>query len=146
MKSSSKQKHSLSKFRALSWSERWLLAKVFAVLVAYKLLLLVVPFSALFRQSTHPTHIAAVFSDEQLNRIIWAIQTLSARIPLGFTCLVQALSAKWLVHNHPAVRVCIGVQKNPQHGFAAHAWVVYKDKTVLGEQANQVFEPILHWN
>lgn len=81
-----------------------------------------------------------------MSDIVWAINVISNRIPLGFTCLVQALSAKWLLNNNPEIRIRIGVHKNNDQIFSAHAWVDYKNKTILGEQKNQVFEPILEWN
>lgn len=129
----------------LSWSEKVLLVRVFAVLFAYKCLLLVVPFRT-FLSSRSRIEAGEALSEEKLRRVIWAIQVLSARLPLGFTCLVQALSAKWLLKNHPTIRIYIGVQKTESQQFAAHAWIVYKDKTILGEQLNQVFKPILNWN
>jgi len=67
-------------------------------------------------------------------------------VPLGFTCLVQALGAKWLLKNYPDVQLRIGVRNNRAEGFSAHAWLTYQNRTILGEQADQVFEPILAWN
>ena len=84
-------------------------------------------------------------SDSTLDNIVWAITVVSARVPMGFTCLVQALSAKWFLQNYSDVHIRIGVHKSIPQGFAAHAWVVYKNRTILGEQTNQVFEPILDW-
>ncbi|GAB3032770.1 hypothetical protein GCM10027185_37840 [Spirosoma pulveris] len=114
-------------------------------------MLLVLPFRTFLRAQSEDKAVEArsaptTHLEEKLRRVIWAIQVLSSRLPLGFTCLVQALSAKWLLHNHPAIRIYIGVQKTGNQVFAAHAWIVYKDKTVLGEQPNQVFKPILNWN
>jgi len=123
-----------------------MLVKVFGALATYKCLLLIFPFNKFLKTTKRSPQAAEALYDELLTDTVWAIQVVSNRIPLGFTCLVQALSAKWLLHNNPDVRVCIGVHKNSQQDFSAHAWVVYKDKTILGEQANQVFEPILDWN
>ncbi|AKD58365.1 hypothetical protein SD10_06225 [Spirosoma radiotolerans] len=120
--------------------------KAFGALATYKGLLLIFPFNTFLKPTRKPAQSAEALSAELLTDSVWAIQVVSARIPLGFTCLVQALSAKRLLHNHPDVRICIGVQKNEQQAFSAHAWVVHKDKIILGEQASQVFEPILDWN
>ncbi|MCX6217890.1 lasso peptide biosynthesis B2 protein [Spirosoma sp.] len=145
MRSLSKLRSRLAKLRRVSWSERWLLMQVFAVLITYKGLLVILPFRT-FLSHHPPADTGDALSETELRRVIWAIQALSTRLPLGFTCLVQALSAKWLLKKHPAIRIYIGVHKTERQAFAAHAWIVYKDKTILGEQANQVFKPILHWN
>ncbi len=84
-------------------------------------------------------------SENSLNELMWAISVVSRRVPLGFTCLVQALSAKWLLRTQPDMRLCIGVQKNKAQLFSAHAWIEYKGITILGEQTDQAFEPILEW-
>ena len=146
MKSLSKPANSTAKFVSLSGHKKWLLVKAFGVLATYKCLLLIFPFNKFFKTTRKSTHPSEALSGALLTDTVWAIQVVSNRIPLGFTCLVQALSAKWLLHNNPDVRVCIGVHKNTQQDFSAHAWVVYKEKIILGEQANQVFEPILDWN
>lgn len=138
--------NSLAKFISLSWHRKWLLVSAFLVLATYKCLLFTFPFNKFLNSNRQPAQPAKALPDDVLANTVWAIQVVSNRIPLGFTCLVQALSAKWLLHNHPDVRVCIGVHKSVRQGFSAHAWVVYKNKIILGEQANQVFEPILDWN
>ena len=145
VKSSSKSANSAARFVSLSWNKKWLLVNVFLVLATYKGLLLIFPFNKFLNPTRTSAQPAEALSDEIRANTVWAIQAVSNRIPLGFTCLVQALSAKWLL-NHPDVRVRIGVHKSTMQTFSAHAWVVYKDKIILGEQANQVFEPILDWN
>lgn len=146
MKSLSKPANNAAKLVSLSGHKQWLLVKVFGVLASYKLLLLLFPFNKFLKTAGKAAQLSEALSDELLTDTVWAIQVVSSRVPFGFTCLVQALSAKWLLHNNPDVRVCIGVHKSIQHDFSAHAWVVYKNKIILGEQANQVFEPILDWN
>lgn len=145
MKNLSKQPSSLGKFWNLGWQRKVLLFEALAVLSAYKLLLFVVPFryfvtadSALKNKQQSP-------ADSYLRDVIRAIQVVSNRVPFGFTCLVQALAAKWLLRHTHDVQVRIGVQKSADRGFVAHAWITHNGKTILGEQAGQVFEPILEW-
>jgi len=146
MRSSSKLQYSVVKLWQLSWADRWLLLRVFAVLATYKGLLALFSFNHFIRTATAETSRKKLLSDSDVNRYVWAVRVVSVRIPLGFTCLVQALATKWLLKNHPDVRVCVGVRTNPIDGFSAHAWVTYEHKTILGEQKDQVFEPILAWN
>ncbi|GAB3506404.1 hypothetical protein GCM10027341_39410 [Spirosoma knui] len=145
MKSSLKKQSDFAKLRSLRGHDIGLLTQAFFALLAYKALLLVFPFNKFVAVKQRPDGSANVLPDEVIDKTTWAIRVISARIPFGFTCLVQALSAKWLLKN-PEVQICIGVQKSATDQFSAHAWVVYKGRTILGEQANQVFQPIMEWN
>lgn len=146
MRDLSRRQTSFAKLHALSWSKKILLCKVFGTLAVYKGLLMVLPFRFFLREENQSAIVKPAPDEHELAAIVWAIGVVSLRIPLGFTCLVQALSAKWLLKKYPNVRVCIGVQKKVNQGFSAHAWVVYNDKVVLGEQATEAFQPILEWN
>ncbi len=131
---------------ALGWPDKWLLFRVFTLLTVYKGLVLVLPFRYFMPLSTGVSGPKAIPSDRSVAEIVRTIQVVSANVPLGFTCLVQALGAKWLLHNYAGIHLHIGVQKSADAGFSAHAWVTYNNKIILGEQADQVFEPILEWN
>ncbi|GAB3543541.1 lasso peptide biosynthesis B2 protein [Spirosoma fluminis] len=145
MKSSLKKQSDFAKFRSLRGYDVGLLVSAFFVLLVYKGLLLVYPFNKFVAAKPGQDGSANALPNDKIDRMTWAIRVVSARIPLGFTCLVQALSAKWLLKN-PEVQICIGVQKSETDQFSAHAWVVYRGRTILGEQANQVFQPIMEWN
>ncbi len=123
-----------------------LLIKVLAVLICFKLLLVLFPLKWFIKPVTLSHDSKEALSVSFISGQIWAIKTVSARIPIGFTCLVQALAGKWLLKKHPDVRVHIGVRNNSLDGFSSHAWVTYQHNTILGEQPNLVFEPILAWN
>ncbi|MBC3784076.1 lasso peptide biosynthesis B2 protein [Spirosoma utsteinense] len=144
----SKLRRKQAKIRSLSWTEKLLLISVLTVLILFKVLLILFPLkwfiTSVSDAATHKSKegIPLAIMDKR----IWAVRVLSAHIPLGFTCLVQALATKWLLKNQPDVRVHIGVRTNSIDGFSAHAWVTYQYKTILGEQPNMVFEPILAWN
>jgi hypothetical protein len=146
MKNLSKQPSSFTKLIQLTWHQKFLLGKAFIVLAVYKCLLLIFPFNFFFKKSINATPSHSAPDEQNLDAIVWAISVVSNRIPLGFTCLVQALSAKWLLRKYPDVHICIGVHKSASQAFSAHAWVVYKNKVILGEQETQVFQPILEWN
>ena len=145
MKNSSKPQPDWLKFVRLDWLRQWLLVRVFVVLAVYKCLLLMLPFNRFIRTAKPASPARKPISENHLTELMWAITVVSNRVPLGFTCLVQALSAKWLLKTQPDVRLCIGVQKNRASNFSAHAWIEYKGRTILGEQAGHAFEPILEW-
>ena len=146
MKSSSKPPHRLVKFWCLNWTQKWLLLKALVVLAAYKVLLLIIPFSRFIAPTSASIPQKKALCDSYITEQLWAVRVISAQIPLGFTCLVQALGTKWLLKNHPDIQVCVGVRNSKTEGFSAHAWVTHQHKIILGEQTSQVFEPILAWN
>ncbi len=146
MKNLSKPPHNLTKLCCLTWAEKWLLLKVLVVLATYKALLVFFPFSRFITAHPLSTPQKKALCDSYITEQIWAVRVISARIPLGFTCLVQALGTKWLLNDHPDVRVCVGVRNRKIEGFSAHAWVTHQNKIILGGQTDLVFEPILVWN
>lgn len=66
------------------------------------------------------------------SRIIWAVTTAARYIP-GATCLPQALAAHRLLTRagHDS-RIEIGVARDEQERFKAHAWVVFGGVVVIG--------------
>lgn len=139
----SKLQSSFMKFWQLNTRRKKSLVEALLVLSAYKVILIFLPFRH-FVKNGKKTAITTE-SEERLEDIIWAITVLGNRMPLGFTCLVQALSVKWLLRNNYNLQLHIGVSKSIDHQFSAHAWITHDDKIILGEQKNQVYEPILNW-
>lgn len=86
----------------------------------------------------HPTSLP-------IDRIIWAIRAASRYIPRA-TCLTQALAAQELLSRagHPS-RVEIGVAKNEDRKFAAHAWVTCGNRIVIGGPETTRYAPLLSW-
>lgn len=65
-------------------------------------------------------------------RIVWAVEAASRRVPRA-TCLTQALSAQLLLHaggQHAQLR--LGVARNPDGSFRAHAWLEHAGRPILG--------------
>ncbi|AQG82264.1 hypothetical protein AWR27_02090 [Spirosoma montaniterrae] len=127
----------------MGWRKAGLLVKAFSVLLAYKSALFVFPFRYFI--TPHSTVRTNKPSVGQLNEVVWAVQVVSRRVPFGFTCLVQALSVRWLLRSHPAIELKIGVHKSETGQFTAHAWVEHNQQIIIGEQSDQAFTPILTW-
>ena len=134
--------------RHLLWSEKVMLLYVFTVLSLVKVLLMLFPFNWFLLPKDNLTFRKPRKGMGQADMYYrsWAIKKLSATIPLGFTCLVQALAAKWLLKNQSDIWIHIGVRKNSADGFSAHAWVTYQQTIILGDQSNVQYEPILVGN
>ncbi len=112
-------------------------------LLTYKLALLVLPFRYFTKPRTKP--LTSEPATGQINDVVWAVRAVSRRVPLGFTCLVQALSVHRLLGRHAAIELKIGVSKSKTGEFMAHAWVEHHQQIIIGEQSEQAFTPILTW-
>jgi hypothetical protein len=70
-----------------------------------------------------------------LTTIVWAVESVSARIPRA-TCLTQAISAKLLLRwSGLRSELCLGVACSPEGALRAHAWLEREGRTILGGTA-----------
>ena len=76
-------------------------------------------------------------------RIAWAVAAASQCVPHA-TCLTKAVAAKFLLVRAglPAL-LHIGVMRDGEGHFKAHAWVEYQGRILVGEQAAGEFTPLL---
>ncbi len=91
--------------------------------------------AAIRRSAWHLTHGPAVRTASGLApaRIAWAVRNASRLVPRS-TCLVQALAARHLLARHGfAANVVIGVARQHETGFDAHAWVEYQGAVLIGQ-------------
>src|SRR5207248_4569283 len=77
--------------------------------------------------------ISARGSEIARQRIIWAVDAASRRIPGAGTCLPRALAAQAMLarHGFPA-SFRIGVGRTDDGTFVAHAWVESDGEVVIG--------------
>jgi hypothetical protein len=73
-------------------------------------------------------------ADEQLaDRIGFIIVRLAKRLPWRSDCVVQAIAAQeWLARLGMASEIRIGVERPEDGPFAAHAWLVRKERIITG--------------
>ena len=71
-----------------------------------------------------------------IQRVAWAVERASRCVPFA-TCLPQALAAECLLRRagHPT-QLRIGVAKNLDGQFLAHAWIESDGRIVLGRLPN----------
>ncbi|WP_394729486.1 lasso peptide biosynthesis B2 protein [Altererythrobacter sp. GH1-8] len=80
---------------------------------------------------------------ETLERITFLLPRIAARLPWRSDCLVQALAAqRWLSAHSVAATIEIGVQRDAESEFRAHAWLLHQGQVVLGGEAGD-FTPLL---
>jgi Transglutaminase-like superfamily len=118
----------LRKLARLQRAERDLLCRaLFAVLVA-RLALWVLPFKQLRSRLDHRLR---PIPSEPVERLVWAVRNAARLIPFA-TCLTQSLALYRLLARagYPS-RIQIGVAKDPETGFQAHAWVEHDGSPLL---------------
>jgi hypothetical protein len=78
------------------------------------------------------------------DRIAWAVRVVSRRVP-GATCLTQALAAQALLARagRPS-HLQIGVRRDEQGAFRAHAWVEAEGRVIIGGGGLDRYTPLPH--
>lgn len=112
--------------------ERHLLLQALFVVPAVRVALWLLPFR-IVHQRVRRTRRAPAPATVPVERIVWAVRAVAARVPRA-TCLTQALAASLLLprHGHDAT-LRVGVAKDEGGRLRAHAWLESGGVTVLGE-------------
>jgi hypothetical protein len=78
-----------------------------------------------------------------IERISYVLPRISKRLPWRSDCLVQAIAGQnWLASQSLASEIQIGVQRSPESGFGAHAWLVHDGRLVSGGDITS-YHPLL---
>ena len=130
----------LRKFLRAPSSDKGRLGRTWLLLAGVRLGLWLLPFSTLrrilARWMAAPTELPANGSEEEVAKVIWAVKNCSRLVP-GASCLTQALAAKVLLTRlGQATSLRIGVAKNAQGRFQAHAWVERDGRILIGGVRN----------
>lgn len=119
-------------FIRLQHGERGLVVRTLLLVAAIRVALWIFPFRELQRVISSRGRLPlAVSRDVPVGRLVWAVRAASRRIPAA-SCLTQSLALHCLLSSaghHSEVR--IGVGKDMEAGFAAHAWVEYAGQPLL---------------
>ncbi len=130
----------IKRFVGLGLAEQVLLLRALFLVSAIRLGLFLFPFRILqrFAQRRSPNSNTR-YSPGQY---VWAVRAVSRYVP-GATCLTQALAAQTLLaRSGHASHIEIGVRKDEQRRFLAHAWVVSGDQIVIGGAAADGYVPL----
>jgi Transglutaminase-like superfamily len=137
----------LRKILLLPTADMWLLLKTALLLVATKLGMQLLPFRTLRRLLALAASVTAkkLRDSERLStdRITWAVEATSRRMPWVRSCLTQALATQVLLirHGYPAL-LHIGVIRGELGQFRAHAWVESEGKVLIGGSGSEGFTPL----
>jgi hypothetical protein len=137
---------SLRRFLRLPSTDRRLLVKAALLLEAIKVALRLLPFRVLRRlvADAEKTPIGLRWiKSASAEKVAWAVETASRIIPGEKTCLTQALAAQVLLtrRGYPAL-LHIGIVKNEEGEFQAHAWVECEGKVVIGGHELERYTPL----
>ena len=118
-----------------NWSDRFLLIQVATLLILIRVGLQFIQFRTLRNLLAK---IAQPKQNQEFSiyKIIWAITMISPCIP-GVKCFARAMTAQVMLsrQKYPN-QLRIGVGKDNQDQFIAHAWVESRGRTVIGGIGN----------
>ncbi|MBE7383301.1 MAG: lasso peptide biosynthesis B2 protein [Leptolyngbya sp. SIO1E4] len=143
----------LTKFRRLQRRDLLLLITAFLLLGTVRLGLWLMPFHALFKllMGVDPSVFAnkassrttegealdachqSVTQSRRVAKIVWSVNVASRYMPGKVKCLARALATQVLMNWHQCVsELRIGVDKTPEGGVRAHAWIEYQGRVIIG--------------
>jgi hypothetical protein len=125
-----------NRFFKLPLEEKRLLIQAIILLWAVRLGLWVLPYSRLNRiieKATYASVGTEGIKSRPLNKLTWSIEAMSRYVP-NATCLTKALAAKMLLAKDGySSSLCIGVVKDEENNFEAHAWLKHQGLIILGK-------------
>ena len=136
----------IRKFIALSAADKRLLLGCVPIVATMRLGLTFLSYRRISRLM--PAALAAetteAVSREELRRIAWGVRTAARLVPRA-TCLTQALAAQFLLARHGQLsRIRVGVARDVEGRFLAHAWLVSNGYIIIGGSPAELgrFTPI----
>jgi hypothetical protein len=112
-------------------NERALFFRALLVVVVMRVGLSLSSFQRVQKITKPKDQTAPEFADLPVLRFAWAVSAASKRVP-GASCLTQSLALHYLLSRAGYnSQIRIGVGKEPNATFCAHAWVEYEGEPLL---------------
>jgi len=90
-----------------------------------------------------PRGMPASIMKPRSDRIAWAVQAASLRVPGAANCLVRALACEYLLGRYGyASELKIGASRNEAGEFAAHAWLESQGRVLVGNFELERYVPL----
>lgn len=81
---------------------------------------------------------------KKLQRLTRVIERVGRNVPFEAKCLVQAISAKTMLHYRGLdSTLYVGVAKNPGEAMRSHAWLRHGEIIITGDECLEEFKVIL---
>ena len=137
----------MPRYLRLLWRDKGAVCEALCFVLAARCFLVLVPFRktvafAAWLNSRFPAR--GPGDRERLDRLSHLVSRASHFVP-GATCLTQALTLKWmLMRRRVACQLRIGVAKDADGIFKAHAWLETASQRVLigGNLSPQTYKPL----
>jgi hypothetical protein len=136
----------IAKFFALPRSDRALVLRTVAPLIAMRVAMWTLPFARVREicdAMSRPMRADPSGERPTPDRIAWAVAALSRVVPRANNCLVRALATGIVLkrYGYPS-ELKIGVMKPEGGGFEAHAWLESGGNVVIGDFQLDQYVPL----
>jgi hypothetical protein len=122
----------LKNYLKLSWLDKKLIIKTLIIMTIIRIMLTLTPFTVT-QQFIHRTKKKTLQTIIPVEKLIWSVKSVSQHLPTT-TCLTDALTAQYLLKNNGYTgEIKIGVDKDAEGQFEAHAWLEYNNQIILGK-------------
>ncbi len=150
-------------------AEIMLAAEALALLVFFRVCLVLVPVYAIIRTITRGPAIdrstdeagageneerekndeesaAEARIEETARRVRWAVEAVARHSPIAFVCFPQTLAGYVMLRRRGVPSTMVyGVARSPVNKLTAHTWLMVGDKVVLGGEGSAPFTPVERW-
>jgi hypothetical protein len=135
-------------------AELLLAVEAFFLLLVFRISLRLFPFRRILRaissQRTEETSASNPISSpeilETVLRVRWAIESVSRNSPARFVCFPQSLAGHTMLRRRGIPSTIVyGVGHSHRGNLIAHTWLTIGDRTVVGGEGSEHFEPIERW-
>src|SRR5688572_20349926 len=128
----------LRSFFRLPWRKQRALVTAGFAITCVRVAITVLPFQTvrrgLGRLARTPSHVRAPGDQATIDTIVWSLSTAGRTLPPAGRCLIEALAGHVLLGRKGVeTDLRIGVLRDPDGTFKAHAWLEKGDRVVLGE-------------
>ena len=128
----------IQRFMSFSLSDKAIVAKATILLIFIRLGLKFVSLKTLRQQLAKVAQFSTPDKPLSIYKIIWSITTASSYMP-EVKCLARGLAAQTLLQQQGYTPILkIGVAKDANQMFVAHAWVECKGRVVMGGIGNSI--------
>jgi hypothetical protein len=133
-----------NRWRALPMTKKLLLLEAFAMLLAARCSLALLPVRWIFRWLKRPLHKGTrTTNSEMVERIRWAVLSVARYGPLSFVCFPQALAAHAMLRRRGISSIMhYGVRRSADRRMRAHTWLEVDHRMLLGGESALLFAPI----
>lgn len=129
-------------FLRLPWRKQRALLTAGIALTSVRVALRVLPFQTLRRLLARLARTPAArepIDQSEIDLIVWALSVGGRTLPAAGRCLIEALSGYVLLGRRGvATDLRIGVARDPDGTFTAHAWLEKGDFVVLGHLGTEL--------